>query len=311
MSEEPDISEDVLPESIKGLIPDVVESEGIPAKAKQVIEKMKEEVPTIKDWAQKKLDEMDQIPTAKVALNGIFRHPPEFTEEEWDIIIAGLKANLPLYRIALKVHCERHFLAKKIAEMKEVAQLVVDSKEGLLDEMEYQLKRCAEGGSLSAIMFYLQHQGQGRGWGDGENNNNNDGEETFISLGVISDEKIAESKRIVAEANKKTTPTLAGELAAIEAGGVVPSAATPQELAAAEDFVKAQQAQTPVPAVVTGTGAPPYAQQAQGMPQQPPYPTPQNTQGTSFGGHSYDYLESAFDDNGGFTEGGSAFGDGW
>lgn len=306
MSDESISTEEVVPSHLKGLIPDAIENDNVSPAAEKVVEDIAKQAPDIKEWAAQKIAEGESLPTAKVAMNGIFRHPPEFTEEEWEIIIKGLKAHLPLGRIASAVHCERHFLSRKIAEIKEVAQVAIDAKECFVDEAEWQLKKIADAGSLSAVMFILQHMGTGRGWGDVEQTRNIDAEETHISLGLISPEKLAEGQRLVAEAQKKTTPTLATQMAALEEG-IIPPAATPAELAAAEDIVKAAEAQSsaPVPAKVDGVSAPPYGG---GMPQQPM--PPQQGQ-ASFGGQSYEYLEAAFDDNGGFTEGGASFGEGW
>ena len=234
-----------IPPHLAALIPDFIESETTPPKAQQAVKEIQE---SLEDTATKMMEAQQAVPTAKVALNGIFRHPPEFTEEEWDIIIAGIKAGLPMYAIAMRVHCERHFLTRKIAEMKEVAQVVIDAKEMRLDIAEDQLGKAIKSGSLAAIMYFLDHHGQSRGYGE-QQEKRNDAEEVHISFGEISDRDLAEGKRLVAEAQKKTTPTLAGELAALEEnGGIpIPASASPQDLAAAEDMLKAINASSPAP----------------------------------------------------------------
>ena len=273
-----------IPPHLAALIPDLVESEITPPKAREAIRDIRKEAD---EAAQRIIDAQKSVPTAKVALNGIFRHPPEFTEEAWDVIIAGLRANLPMYAIAMRVHCERHFLTRKIAEMKEVAQLAIDAKETRLDIAEDQLAKAIKAGSLAAIMYFLDHHGQSRGYGE-QQEKSNAAEEVHISFGEISDRDLAEGKRLIAEAQKKTTPTLAGELAALEEnGGVpIPASASPQDLAAAEDMLKAINASSaPRPVDVTPqteTSVPPYAQE--------PQPDPKQAQ--------YDFLENAFSEGG-------------
>lgn len=268
-----------LPESIAALIPDAIESSAIPPRAQKAVKEMESDQDNL---GQRMVETAKNIPEAKVALNGIFRHPPEFTEEEWDIIIAGLKAHLPLYSIALKVHCERHFLAKKIQENQEVVQVRMDAREGANDEMEYQLFKAARAGSMSAIIYWLDHQGKDRGWGEQEERKETT-DDVQIVFGEISDKDLQEGKRLIAEAQKKTTPTLAGELAEIE----IPKPATAHDLAVAEDMVKSLQKTTesqneknvidiPTPSV----SSPPYA----------------TTQGMS--DERYDFLENAFSEGG-------------
>jgi hypothetical protein len=224
------------------------------------------------------LEAAQSIPQAKIAINGIFRHPPDFTQEEWDIIVAGLRAHLPLYAIAMKVNCERHFLSKKIQENKDVMQLVMDAKEGIIDETEFQLYKAARSGSMSAIIYLLDHLGQNRGYGE-QGDNKQQGEDVQITFGEISQADLADAQRQISEANKKVTPTLAAELAALE----VPKAASAQELAMAEDMVKAIEKATenkpidlPTPTVT---------------------PPPYETQKTA-AEERYDFLENAFAEGG-------------
>ena len=163
MSEKDDIA---IPAEIAALIPDAVTSGEVSDTAKAVVKEIAKEQDNNQTRADRMVEEMQKIPTAKVAINGIFKHPSDFTEEEWNIIVMGLKAHLPLSSIAMKVHCERHFLAKKIAETEEVAQVVIDAKEGVIDETEYQLIKNVRAGSMSAIIYLLDHLGQHRGYGE-------------------------------------------------------------------------------------------------------------------------------------------------
>lgn len=289
-----------IPESVRGLIPDAIESEEVSPRAQKIVDEIANEATSIKEWTDQKLEDGKSLPTAKVAINGIFRHPPDFTEEEWEIIIKGLKAHLPLARIAAAVHCERHFLGKKIAEVKEVAQVALDAREGYVDEAQYQVYKIANSGSLAAAIFILQHWGADRGWGDGEQTRNQDAEETHINLGLISPEKLEEAQRRIEEAQKQNTPTLATQMAALEEG-IMPPAATPQELAMAEDIKRQAEASFATPpaprqAQVDNYGQPPYA-----PPPQQPTSRPETASG--FGGQSYEYLESMFNEENGGSDG--------
>ena len=249
-------SEFELPEEIAALIPDEISSDRVSKQAQQAVKEMEND---FDNRADKMVAAAKSIPQAKVAINGIFRHPSEFTQEEWDIIVAGLRAHLPLYAIAMKVNCERHFLAKKIQENKDIAQLVMDAKEGIIDETEFQLYKAARSGSMSAIIYLLDHLGQGRGYGE-QVENTQQGEDVQITFGEISQADLEEAKQKIEEANKKVTPTLAGELAAME----VPKAATAQELAMAEDMVKAIEKATerkPIDITPPTASPPPYEAQ--------------------------------------------------
>lgn len=271
-----DESDFEIPPEIAELIPDVVETEKVPDTARKAVNEMEND---FANRAERMLEAARSIPTAKVAINGIFRHPPEFTEEEWDIIVAGLRAHLPLTAIATKVHCERHFLSKKIQENKEVTQLLLDAKEGIIDETEYQLIKAARSGSMSAIIYILDHLGQHRGYGE-QQDQKSLGEDVQITFGEISQADLASAQQQIAEANKKVTPTLAGELAAME----IPKPASAQELAMAEDMVKAIEKATeqkPVELPQPTVTPPPYAQN---------YDDPNK--------EKYDFLENAFSEGG-------------
>ena len=268
-------SEFELPQEIAALIPDEISSDRVSKQAQQAVKEMEND---FDNRADKMVAAAKSIPQAKVAINGIFRHPSEFTQEEWDIIVAGLRAHLPLYAIAMKVNCERHFLAKKIQENKDIAQLVMDAKEGIIDETEFQLYKAARSGSMSAIIYLLDHLGQGRGYGE-QVENKQQGEDVQITFGEISQADLEEAKQKIEEANKKVTPTLAGELAAME----VPKPATAQELAMAEDMVKAiEKATERKPIDIT----PPTAS-----------PPPYEAQRTAIE-DKYDFLENAFAEGG-------------
>ena len=273
-----------IPEEIAALIPDEISSTSVPPKAVRAVKEIEDDFAS---RAEKMLEAAKNIPRAKVALNGIFRHPPEFTEEEWDIIVQGLRAHLPLNAIAMKVNCERHFLSKKIQENRDVAQLIIDSREGVLDETEFQLYKAARSGSMSAIIYILDHLGQGRGYGE-QGQDKNPTEDVQITFGEISQADLNEAQKTIAEAQKKVTPTLAAELASME----IPKPATAQELAVAEDMVKAiEKANERPPIDITNATASP-----------PPYDNAQSQMpmGNQKGEiqDKYDFLENAFSEGG-------------
>ena len=275
------VSEFELPQEIAALIPDEISSDRVSKQAQQAVKEMEND---FDNRADKMVAAAKSIPQAKVAINGIFKHPSEFTQEEWDIIVAGLRAHLPLYAIAMKVNCERHFLAKKIQENKDIAQLVMDAKEGIIDETEFQLYKAARSGSMSAIIYLLDHLGQGRGYGE-QVENKQQGEDVQITFGEISQADLEEAKQKIEEANKKVTPTLAGELAAME----VPKQATAQELAMAEDMIKAIEKTTerkPIDITPPTASPPPYEAQRTAVEDK------------------YDFLENAFAEGGEYPFGG-------
>lgn len=272
MAEESDFE---LPQEIAALIPDEISSDRVSKPAQQAVKEMESD---FDNRADKMVAAAKSIPQAKVAINGIFKHPSEFTEEEWDIIVAGLRAHLPLYAIAMKVNCERHFLSKKIQENKEIAQLVMDARDGMVDETEFQLYKAARAGSMSAIIYLLDHLGQGRGYGE-QVENKQQGEDVQITFGEISQADLQEAQQKIEEANKKVTPTLAGELAEME----VPKPATAQDLALAEDMVKAIMKSTepkPVEVPPPTVTPPPYEAQRTAVEDK------------------YDFLENAFAEGG-------------
>ena len=155
----------------------------------------------------------------------------------------------------------------------------MDAKEGIIDETEFQLYKAARSGSMSAIIYLLDHLGQGRGYGE-QVENKQQGEDVQITFGEISQADLEEAKQKIEEANKKVTPTLAGELAAME----VPKQATAQELAMAEDMIKAieKNATERKPIDIT----PPTAS-----------PPPYEAQRTAVE-DKYDFLENAFAEGG-------------
>ena len=137
-----------------------------------------------------------RIPSAPVRLNGIFRHPDDWTEEEDNIIAAGLRAHLPLHVIGAKVNCERHTLSKHIRNHPDLKQLVIDMREDFVDQAEYQLDRMMQSGNPAAVMFVLERLGRERGWGPDAGANNKD-EGTHITFGEISESEVKAADSVI------------------------------------------------------------------------------------------------------------------
>ena len=270
MSDESDFE---IPEDIAALIPDVAVSD-------EEIEQnpLKDTPDQIKQFSKDVVERAKEIPNAPIAPNGLFKHPPNFTNEEWNIIIDGIQHFLPLYMIARKVNCSRHFLSRKIAEVPEIAQMVVDARQGIVDIAETQLLKYAQQGSVAATIHILDHLGVDRGWGQQGDPNKGQTEDVQITFGEISKADLEEAKHTIEEANKKVTPTLAGELAQIE----VPKSASAQDLAFAEDMVKSIEKATEPKA--TNLPSPVVSP--------PPY------QKSPEENSKYDFLETAFSEGG-------------
>lgn len=137
-----------------------------------------------------------RIPNAPIRLNGIFRHPSDFTDEEDNIIAAGLRAHLPLHVIGAKVNCERHALSKHIKEHPDLKQLVIDMREDFIDQAEYQLDRMMQSGNPAAVMFVLERLGRERGWGPDAGGNAKD-EGTHITFGEINEGEVRAADSVI------------------------------------------------------------------------------------------------------------------
>lgn len=125
------------------------------------------------------------------AANGIFKHPSECTEEEYNFIADCLKRNIPLYTIAGMIHCERSFLSRYIHKHPELLELKEEQGENIVDEAEYQLDRLNRAGNASTIIFTLQTKGRKRGWTTEDIAGGEGGsEQPRIVMGVIPDEAV-------------------------------------------------------------------------------------------------------------------------
>lgn len=192
------------------------------------------------------------------AANGIFKHPSECTEEEYNFIADCLKRNIPLYTIAGMIHCERSFLSRYIRKHPELQVLKDEQPENMVDEAEYQLDRLNRAGNASTIIFTLQTKGRKRGWTTEDIGGEGGGQETErIVMGVIPEDDVKEAeKEIEKVCGQKPNP-----------GGVMTD---PMAIAAMEqmgkemkDYVdEAVEAAKPkaIDAEEVEVGAPPYAE---------------------------------------------------
>lgn len=138
------------------------------------------------------------IPQLPVRKGGIFHHPPDWTEEEDEVIAAGLRANLPLSVIGIKVNCERHALARHIDSDPGLRQLKLDCRESRIDQAEFQADRLVQAGNPSMIMFTLERLGRDRGWGQQEASQKTD-EESRIVFGEIPEEDVKKADEVLAK----------------------------------------------------------------------------------------------------------------
>lgn len=144
------------------------------------------------------------IPQLPVRKGGVFRHPNDWTEEEDEVIAAGIRANLPLSVIGIKVNCERHSLVKHIENTPELKQLKQDCRESRIDQAEYQADRLVQAGNPSMIMFTLERLGRERGWGQ-QDVNEKSVDESRIVFGEIPEEEVKKADAVlakIAEQNK-------------------------------------------------------------------------------------------------------------
>lgn len=146
-----------------------------------------------------------------MAANGIFRHPPECTEEEQNFIADCLKKNIPLYVIAGMIHCEKQFLSHYIRKHPELQLLRDEQSDNIVDEAEYQLDRLNRAGNASTIIFTLQTKGRKRGWTTEDLSGEGGGEKVErIVMGVIPDEAVNEANEHIEKVRGEPLPNPGG-----------------------------------------------------------------------------------------------------
>lgn len=176
---------------------------------------------------------------------GLFKHPPDFTDEEFALIVDALKSNMPIYRIAKYVNCERHMLGRFIDQNPDLRQLKEEQEENLFEEGKYQLGRLMQQGNVSAVIYALDKLGQKRGW-SGENGGGGGGERSArIVMGLIPDEEVAAADEEVKKRRAELPPMTVAGVEVNDPGAMMAQlemAADPHALAAQEEQ-KRQQAE--------------------------------------------------------------------
>lgn len=191
--------------------------------------------------------------------NGIFRHPPDWTEEEINFIVDSLKKHIPLYVIAGSLHCERHTLSELIQKMPELRRIREDVYEDLWDETIYQTDRLMKSGTPSIVISMWDRLGPRHGFGPAAEGGGQEGGSKIV-MGVIPEEDVKKANEDVKSL---------GGLAAKTAGGVMPD---PISMALIEETVKDEVAEAvekakpeAIDAESVDVGSAPYEQQSMGM----------------------------------------------
>lgn len=183
----------------------------------------------------------------KLRANGIFKHPPDWTEEELNYIADCLKLNIPIYTIAGMVHCERKTLSQLIHRTPMLRQLKEEQHENMLDEAEYQADRLMKAGNSSMVMFVLQTLGKKRGWTTEEAVEANGEEQSRIIMGCIPEAEVAAADKMIQDVREGRDPKAErivngeeSEQTKPKTGGV--GMINPMEMAIIEDKVKEEVA---------------------------------------------------------------------
>lgn len=161
--------------------------------------------------------------------NGIFRHPPDWTEEEIAFIADCLKQNIPIYTIANMVHCEKHTLSAMIAKNPDLCRLKLEKFDNMLSEAEYQADRLVKQGNASLVMYVLQTLGRKHGWTTEDAQEGTKDGESRIVMGIIPEEDVQKAEAEISEV-RKNDPNPAERMSA--------AMTDPMTLAAVEGMVK-------------------------------------------------------------------------
>ena len=164
--------------------------------------------------------------------NGIFKHPPDWTQDEVDFIVDALKSHVPIHTIANMVHCERHTLSRFINSRPELKQLKDDKYDDMLEEAEYQADRLVKAGNAAIIIHVLNTLGKNTVWsqiGEGGGGVEN---ESRIVMGMIPQDEVDAAD----ERNKELCEKEGG----IAGKGVMPD---PLHMALMEETVKKEVAE--------------------------------------------------------------------
>lgn len=120
---------------------------------------------------------------------GLFQHPNDWTDEEINTIVDCLKANIPIYRIAKYVNCERHALSRLIEKRPELRQLKEEQRENIYQEAVFQADKLAKLGNASIIMFILERLGK-KVWSQQQMDDDEKTESGRIVMGIIPPEDV-------------------------------------------------------------------------------------------------------------------------
>lgn len=189
----------------------------------------------------------DRAPVLRA--NGIFKHPPDWTQEEINFIVDALKEHVPLHTIAKMVHCERHALGRMIENNPELRDLQANKYRDMLEEAEYQADRLVKGGNTAMVIHVLDRLGRNTIWNPQYSDGSENGEgESKIVMGIIPDTEVAAADE---EVKKLKAADPAPTMAAMDAK----SMAMVQE--AVKEGIEAARPDA-IEAEAVDVGAPPY-----------------------------------------------------
>jgi hypothetical protein len=181
--------------------------------------------------------------------NGLFKHPPDWTEDEMNYIIDCLKANVPIHVIAKFVHCESHMLSRLISNTPELRRLKEEQRANMLANAVFQADKLVQQGNGPMIMYIIDKLG-GLEWNGGGEGSGGGGGGDRIVMGVIPDEEVKKAEESVKEIQEKN-------------GGAVitdPMAMAMMQETVKEEVAKAVEAAKPEAIEADAVSQPPYAQ---------------------------------------------------
>jgi len=193
--------------------------------------------------------------------NGVFHHPPNWTQEEMDFIVDCLKQHIPLYTIANMVHCERHALGRLVENTPYLKELQTNKYEDMLEELEYQFDKAVKGGNTALIIHGLNTLGRRRGgiWSTEEQHRSNGEDEGRIVMGLIPEEEVKAAEENVKKVKEE------GEKEMQQGGGVDPMQMAMVQETVKEEVARQVEAMKPeaIDADAVEVSSPPYEGEVQ------------------------------------------------
>lgn len=125
--------------------------------------------------------------------NGLFRHPPDWTQEEINFIVDGLKKHVPLYILAGQLHCERHTLSRLVQNNPELRRLREDVYEDLWETTVYQTDRLMQAGTPSVVIAMWDRLGPKHGFGPNAETGESEGDGRIV-MGIIPEEEVKKAE---------------------------------------------------------------------------------------------------------------------